>query len=140
MSPAAEQRIGDAETGGTPALSDEEQREVHELRQRDAEVRRHEQAHKAAAGSLAGAIAYEYTNGPDGKRYATGGEVPIDTAPIDGDPDATIDKMQRVRRAALAPAEPSNADRQVAAKAARYEQAARAEARAESGPAVDVRG
>ncbi|MCH8129990.1 MAG: hypothetical protein IIC70_08840, partial [Acidobacteria bacterium] len=60
---------------------------------------------KAAAGSNAsGGPTFEFTTGPDGKRYAVGGEVQIDTSAVDGDPQATIQKMQQVRRAALAPA------------------------------------
>lgn len=54
--------------------------EVARLRQRDAAVRRHEQAHAAAGGPHAGAPSYEYTQGPDGRQYATGGEVPIDAS------------------------------------------------------------
>ena len=46
-----------------------------------------------------------------------GGEVSIDTSKIPGDPEATLQKADRIRRAALAPAEPSTQDRQVAAYA-----------------------
>lgn len=46
-----------------------------------------------------------------------GGEVPIDTSTVPGDPKATIDKMDVVKRAALGPAEPSGQDRSVAAQA-----------------------
>ena len=78
-------------------------------------VRAHEQAHKAAAGAHAkGGPTYEYQSGPDGKRYAVGGEVQIDTSPVPNDPQATIQKMQQVQRAANAPAEPSSQDRRVA--------------------------
>ncbi|MEM7260631.1 MAG: putative metalloprotease CJM1_0395 family protein [Planctomycetota bacterium] len=105
---------------GTPhELSEEERREVEDLTRRDREVRTHEQAHKAAAGPYGGAISYEYQTGPDGKRYASGGSVPIDVSPIPDDPRATVQKMRQVRGAALAPAEPSSADRQVAALAQR---------------------
>ena len=38
---------------GKSELTEDEQREVEELQQRDREVRRHEQAHKAAAGRYA---------------------------------------------------------------------------------------
>lgn len=113
---------------GKSELTEEEQREVEELKERDREVRRHEQAHKAAAGRYAGgAPSFEYEVGPDGRRYAVGGEVSIDVSPVPGDPQATIDKMRQVRSAATAPAEPSNQDRQVAAEAAQLEQQARAE-------------
>jgi len=41
----------------------------------------------------------------------------IDVAAVEGDPAATIDKMDVVKAAALAPAEPSAQDRRVAALA-----------------------
>lgn len=114
--------------GGKSELTDEEKREVDELKKRDAEVRRHEQAHKAAAGQYArGGPTFEYETGPDGKQYAVGGEVSIDTSAVPNDPEATVRKMQTVRRAASAPAEPSAKDRQVASKAAQTEAKARAE-------------
>ena len=87
----------------------------------------HEQAHKAVAGQHAGAVHLEYAAGPDGKRYAVSGHVPIDVSPVAGDPEATVRKMQAVRRAATAPGNPSGADRQVAAHAAQLAQRARAE-------------
>ncbi len=87
-------------------LTESELAQVQELESRDREVRTHEQAHKAIAGELAGAISYTFQTGPDRRRYAVGGEVPIDVAPVAGDPAATIRKMERVQRAALAPAEP----------------------------------
>lgn len=104
-----------------------EQLEIAKLVSRDQEVRTHEQAHAAVGGRYAGAPSYTYERGPDGKRYAVGGEVGIDTSPIPNDPEATLRKMEVVIRAALAPAEPSVQDRQVAAQA----QAQMAEARAQ---------
>ncbi|MEM7606799.1 MAG: putative metalloprotease CJM1_0395 family protein, partial [Myxococcota bacterium] len=99
--------------------------EVERLRQRDREVRNHELAHAAAAGPYGGPPRYELERGPDGTMYATGGNVRIDVSPVPGDPDATIRKMRQVRRAALAPAEPSAQDRRVAAPAAAEEAKAR---------------
>lgn len=90
---------------------------LRELAARDLEVRTHEQAHASVGGELAGTASYSFTQGPDGARYAVSGEVSIDVSDVPGDPQATIDKMARVRRAALAPAEPSAQDRQVAAMA-----------------------
>ena len=81
----------------------------------------------AVGGQYAGAVQYDYDRGPDGRLYAVGGEVGIDTAPIPGDPQATIEKMEQVRRAALAPAEPSGQDRSVAAQAGQAIAQARAE-------------
>lgn len=105
-----------SKANGEP-LSDEEERHVEKLKETDAKVRAHEQAHAIVGGPYASAPKYEFTTGPDGKRYATSGEVQIDTAPEDGDPEATIRKMDVVIRAALAPAEPSAQDMQVARQA-----------------------
>lgn len=101
-------------------LRPEEQRIVEELRKRDRDVRAHEQAHLAAAGRYArGGARFTYQVGPDGKRYAVGGEVPIDLSEVPGDPRATLQKAITIRRAALAPAHPSSADLAVASQAAR---------------------
>lgn len=108
-----------------------EQREIQQLAARDREVRAHEQAHAAVGGQYAGAPRYEYQRGPDGINYAVGGEVSISAGPVNGDPQATIEKAQIVRRAALAPAEPSPQDRKVAAQATQMEASARAELVAE---------
>jgi hypothetical protein len=115
-------------SGGTEDLSDDDQREVQELKNRDREVRAHEQAHIAAAGAHSrGGPSYEYQRGPDNRQYAVGGEVQIDTSAVSGDPEATIRKAQTVRRAANAPAEPSSQDRSVASAAAQMEAKARRE-------------
>ncbi len=107
-------------------LTEAEQFEIEELRRRDAEVKAHEQAHSAVAGNLAqGGASFDYETGPDGKRYAVGGEVSIDTAAVAGDPQATLIKAQKIRRAATAPADPSAQDRSVAAQASRMEAEAR---------------
>jgi hypothetical protein len=104
-----------------------EQLELARMISRDQEVRVHEQAHAAVGGRYAGAPAYTFEQGPDGKRYAVSGEVSIDVAAVPNDPEATMRKMEVVIRAALSPAEPSAQDRQVAAQA----QIQMAEARAE---------
>lgn len=94
----------------------QERVEVRELEARDQEVRNHELAHAAVGGAYAGAPSYEYQTGPNGKKYAVGGEVQIDVSK-EANPQDTIEKMQTVRAAALAPAEPSSQDRKVAAEA-----------------------
>lgn len=116
---------------GSDGLTAEEEAQVRALQQRDAEVRRHEQAHAAAGGQFAGSPSYEYERGPDGRLYAIGGEVSIDTTPISGDPQATIAKAQQVRRAALAPSNPSPQDQRVAAQAQQQIAQARADLRTE---------
>jgi hypothetical protein len=89
---------------------------LRDLQGRDREVRAHEQAHQAAGGQYAGHASFAYQQGPDGRRYAIGGEVPIDVG-RENEPEATIRKMQVVKRAALAPAQPSAADRRIASSA-----------------------
>lgn len=107
-------------------LTEEEQQKVKEMKERDEEVRVHENAHKSAGGQYAAAPTYTYETGPDGKRYITDGEVSIDIGE-EKDPQATIEKMQVVKRAAMAPAEPSGQDRKVYQEANQKEAAARQE-------------
>jgi hypothetical protein len=100
---------------------------IRSLSQRDREVQAHENAHSAVGGQYAGSANYTYQRGPDGVNYAVGGEVPIDVGIIQGNPQATLEKMKLVQRAALAPAEPSSQDRKVAAIAVQQANQARAE-------------
>jgi len=90
---------------------------ISQLQSRDKEVRAHELAHATTGGGATGAPSYTYEVGPDGKKYAVGGEVSVDLSSIPGDPQATIIKMQKVHAAALAPANPSTQDTRVAASA-----------------------
>jgi hypothetical protein len=98
-------------------LSTDQQKQVDKLKETDSHVRAHEQAHLAASGGLAmGGASFEYETGPDGKRYAVGGEVQIDTSK-GKTPEETLAKASRIRSAALAPSDPSGQDRAVAAAA-----------------------
>ena len=127
-SPSAQREEQSSSTELTP----DEKKQVTELKKRDREVKAHEAAHMAAGGGyVRGGATYSYQSGPDGKRYAVGGEVAIDTSPED-DPNATIRKMQTVRSAALAPANPSGQDRSVAAAASAQEAKARQELQSEN--------
>lgn len=99
------------------ARQEEDLLQIRELAQRDREVRAHEAAHAAAGGAHAGAPSFDYTKGPDGRLYATGGQVSVDTSAVPNDPEATIAKAESIIRAALAPANPSPEDIQVAAQA-----------------------
>jgi len=105
----------------------EQQQDVRQLAARDKTVRAHEQAHASVGGAHASQPHYEFSAGPNGVRYAVSGHVNIDVSAVDGDAAATLEKMRTVARAAMAPAQPSAADRAVAAKA----NARAAEARAE---------
>lgn len=115
--------------GGTSeqSLSPDAQRQLDKLKETDRLVRAHEQAHIAAGGSLVqGGASFSYQKGPDGRMYAVGGEVSIDTSP-GRTPEESLAKARQIRAAALAPADPSPQDRRVAAGAARLEANARAE-------------
>jgi len=117
-------RKGTLSQGPISGLSPKEQAQVQRLQQVDRQVRQHEQAHLAVAGAYArGGANYSYTTGPDGRQYATGGEVSMDVSP-ERTPEATIRKMETVKRAAVAPANPSSQDRTVYAAAAQTELAA----------------
>ena len=85
---------GKTDSSSQNELTEEEKREVEDLQKKDREVKAHEMAHVAAGGGVVrGAPIYEYQTGPDGKRYAVGGHVNIDTA-SEKDPEKTIKKMQ----------------------------------------------
>jgi len=108
-------------------LSDEDKAYVQQLKARDREVRAHEAAHATAGSGYTSSPNFEYARGPDGVQYAVGGHVSIDTSAVPDEPEATIAKMEVVRRAALAPARPSGQDRSVAAAAEQSLRAAQAE-------------
>lgn len=116
-----------AEQKAQAKAQQQEQSAIAQLASRDAEVRMHERAHSAVGGQLAGAPSYRLVRGPDGKSYATAGEVSIDISTEPNDPEATLAKAERVMRAALAPADPSPQDLAVAAAAAQLMAEARAE-------------
>jgi hypothetical protein len=109
---------------GDTKLTPKEEQVVHKLAARDTAVRAHEAAHMAAGGGLAGGASYTFETGPDGQRYAVGGEVPVSIS-AGRTPDETIQNAQTVRAAALAPADPSSQDLAVAAQAAQMEARAR---------------
>ncbi len=138
--PAVSRRTAPSETAETRAdarspaapnnaaeLTEADQKRIRELQQRDREVRAHEMAHIAAGGGLIlRGAQYDYETGPDGVRYAVGGDVLIDTSP-GRTPEETAEKAQRIIAAALAPSDPSPQDRAVAAKAAQMAAEARIE-------------
>ena len=107
-------------------FSKAEQREIEKLKRRDREVRTHEMAHQSAGGQYAGSASYSYTTGPDNRRYAVGGSVDIETSPAKT-PEETVKKADQIKRAAMAPAQPSGADLQIAAKATRMKMEAQSE-------------
>ncbi len=126
LSPLA-RRLAAGEAAPSEDLSRSELHLLTELRRMDRKVRSHERLHLAIAGRYArGGISYEFHRGPDGQFYAVAGSVRIDTSEA-RTPQQTVEKMRVVRRAALAPVNPSPADRAIAAKAAMEEVQARLE-------------
>lgn len=108
-------------------LTPEQQRQVQQLKETDRKVRAHEQAHLSVGSDLVrGGATFSYQTGPDDQRYAVSGEVSIDASP-GRTPEETIPKAQHIRAAALAPADPSAQDQNVAATASQMETNARIE-------------
>ncbi|KAF0094641.1 MAG: hypothetical protein E1N59_1645 [Puniceicoccaceae bacterium 5H] len=130
---AASQKAEDKQTQREQQAVDQE---VQQLKKRDAEVRTHEQAHlSAASGISVSGPHFEMTEGPDGRQYVSDGHVSIDTSPA-ATPEATLDKARQIRAAALAPAQPSTEDMQVAAQATQMEREAQAALQAEKQEAM----
>ncbi|SER97389.1 SprA-related family protein [Vreelandella subterranea] len=129
---------GPKRADGTP-MAPEEIEQLEQLKQTDRAVRQHEMAHQTVGGAYAGGASYDYEIGPDGRRYAVAGEVSIDYGPVPNDPKATIEKMQTVIAAALAPADPSPKDYQVAAQARQYLLEAKLEAGMQSSEMAQAR-
>jgi len=127
-SSGAQAKLEKTSTEESTLPSQQELQQIQELKTRDRVVRAHEAAHVAAgAGIVKGGATFSYQRGPDGVLYAIGGEVQIDTSKVAGDPQATARKADRIRAAALAPAQPSSTDQAVAARAAQMAIEARAE-------------
>ena len=108
----------------SPAKAATQDNAVTELRQRDTEVRAQERTTAPGGDEIAAAPSYD---------DETGGQVAVDVAPVEGNPDAPADKMEQVKAAALAPSSPSGQDRAVAVKA----DATRTEAMVELNKAKD---
>lgn len=95
-------------------FSQAEKEQIADLKSRDAEVKAHEQAHRAAAAGInASAANYTYEVGPDGNRYAVAGEVSISFRE-GSSPEQNIQNAKAMKAAALAPAQPSGQDLSVA--------------------------
>ena len=103
--------------------------QVRELKVRDTEVRQHIAAHKAAPGPYGEIANYEFTTGPDGRQYATDGDVMIEVSAANS-PEETVERMNMIIATALAPADPSAEDRAAAQLAQSIREQALAELRA----------
>ena len=90
-------------------------RVLEKFKNSDSQIRTHEQSH-AANGNTTTPISYKYQTGPDGKMYAVGGEVHLDTS-LPSDPKAAAFKLSQIQRASSAPSDMSGADSHIAIQA-----------------------
>jgi hypothetical protein len=123
-----------SQTNGAKQLTPEERAEVAKLAARDRDVRAHEAAHLAAAGSLANGVEFDYQMGPDGKLYAVGGKVKI-SVPGGLTPEQALADARQLRAAANAPTDPSGQDMSVSAQASSMEARALEELSKKNNPA-----
>jgi len=91
-------------------------REIQRADNWEASVVQHERSHMQTGGEFAGAATYVYGKGADGKTYITGGEVSM-KVPAGGDLERLSYALERVKRAAMSPANPSPQDMMTAAMA-----------------------
>lgn len=116
---SAPEKVESAEDGvRTDSLSTEERRILRELKQRDSSVRQEEETHARMLGRHAGAIRYEYQIGPDGRVYVINGSVEVAPKITSTDPEEIKKILKTIQRAAVTVANPSQADRNVAATVA----------------------
>lgn len=102
-------------------------RGIHQkLQSIDSAVKAHEKTHLLVLGPYAkSGIHYDYIILSGGQKYAVGGSVGVDVKPVPGDPEATIRKARVIRSAALAPNNPSAADKRIAVEAYQMEMQAK---------------
>ena len=89
-------------------------RVLEKFKQTDQQVRTHEQIH-ASIGHTTTPISYNYQKGPDGKMYAVGGSVRLDTS-IPDDPKAAAFKLDQIQKAASGVSDASGADNIIASQ------------------------
>lgn len=99
--------------------------EIKRLKMWEDHVIAHERMHQLAGGEFAGAPSYTYTVGPDGKRYIQGGEVTM-YVPAGLSLEDSEFALERVKRAATAPSDPSPQDSKTAAMASARQASVRA--------------
>jgi len=111
-------------------LSEQDLAQIQILTLQDSKIRNDKEAQVRVGGQYTSRPQYEYEKGPDNRQYAISGHVEIDARSVAGNPEETIRKLRVVKRAALAPAEPSAEDRKIAANASNGIQQAVGEIRA----------
>jgi hypothetical protein len=93
---------------------------IARLEMREKEIIEHERTHMAVGGNLASSVSYVYTNGPDGKRYISGGQVDM-KMPSGGGLNNLLSGLRRIKSAATSVGDPSGTDLQTAAIASAIE-------------------
>lgn len=74
------------------------ERVLEKFKSMDSNIRMHEQQHAALSGTSS-PIEYSYQLGPDGKMYANGGSVRLDTS-LPNNPDAASVKLDSIKKSA----------------------------------------
>lgn len=88
------------------------QRVLNKFKNKDNEVRIHEQTH-ASGATTTSAINYNYQVGPDGKLYAMGGSVRFDTSIPENSQSAKV-KLEQLKKASSSVSSLSGADASIA--------------------------
>jgi len=88
------------------------QRVLNKFKNKDNEVRTHEQTH-ASGATTTSAINYNYQVGPDGKLYAMGGSVRFDTSIPESSQSAKV-KLEQLKKASSSVSSLSGADASIA--------------------------
>jgi hypothetical protein len=91
------QNAGGLELSLPTSLTANERSKLAQLRMKDAAVRSQQFSQIAVAGSLASGTNTEFTSGPDGRLYATGGKIEVDTNP-GSTPLESLSRASRLRR------------------------------------------
>jgi hypothetical protein len=119
-------------------LSSRELVQVGQLRVQETQIRSRELARTTVAAAYAEPPRFEYTEGPDGRRYITGGNAEIDTSPGTS-AEQNMAKARAMRAAAMASGDAARQDQAVEAAASRLESEAREELARERAEAVEGR-
>lgn len=109
---SAESSYDEIQNSNTKYDEKDYQRVIDKFENLDAKTKVHEQTH-AANGTTTAPIQYNYQVGPDGKLYASGGSVRLDTS-IPKDEGAANAKLEELKDASSAPSQLSAADAQIA--------------------------
>ncbi|WP_145185463.1 hypothetical protein [Planctomycetes bacterium Pla163] len=111
-----------------PEVDAEAVRELRQLQRSDRQVRLQENLKRQmGAEHVRGGAEYSFVEGPDGRRYAVSASSEFELPDANTDPRQAAHDAAQIRRAVLAAARSSPADRALAARATSLEARARAE-------------